>query len=66
MCSAGGSQKKKKAAVRKESTETQEYKSCQQNDMEVDRDEGMKELSFIPSAVSDSAGWRELSGSQYM
>ena len=56
MSSAGISQKKRKAAVRKESAETQE--SCQQNDTEVDRDEGMEELSFVPSAVSDTAGFK--------
>ena len=27
--------------------------------MEVDRDEGKEELSFVPSAVSDTAGWHE-------
>ena len=59
MSSAGCSQKKRKAAVRKESAETQEYESCQQNGTEVDRDEGMEELSFVPSAVSDTAGWHE-------
>ena len=30
MNSVGGSEKKRKAAVRKESAETQEYESCQQ------------------------------------
>ena len=42
-----------------ESAETLEYDSCQQNAMEVDRDEGKEELSFVPSAVSYSAEWRE-------
>ena len=37
----------------------QECESCQQNDMEVARDEGMEELSFVPSAVSDTAGWHK-------
>ena len=48
MRNAGGSQKTKRAAVQKESAETQEYEAHQQNEMEVDRDEGMVELSFIP------------------
>ena len=52
--------------VRTESVETKEYESCQQNDVEVDRDESLKKLSFVPGAVSDSAGWREpLTGSPY-
>ena len=50
-----GSQKRREAAVRKESAETQEYEFCQQ----MDRDEGKEELSSIPSAVNDSAGWHE-------
>ena len=45
--------------LRKESADTQEYESCQLNDMDVDMDENKQELSFIPIAVSDSAGWRE-------
>ena len=57
MSSAGGSQNK--AAVWKESAETQKYESCQQNDMEVDKDENTVEMSFVASAVSDSAGWHE-------
>ena len=57
--SAGASQKKRIAVVRTESVETKEYESCQQNDVEVDRDESLKKLSFVPGAVSDSAGWRE-------
>ena len=48
--SAGGSQKKRWAAERKESAETQEYESYEQNDV-VDREEGMEELSIVPSAV---------------
>ena len=58
MNSAGGYQKERDAAVRKESAEMQENESCQHNDMEVDRDKG-KELSFVPTAVSDGAGWHE-------
>ena len=42
--------------VRKESADTQECESCQLNDM----DENTENLSFIPSAVSGSAGWHEL------
>ena len=56
---AGSSQKKRKAVVQKESADTQEYESCQQNDMDVDMDENNEELSFVPSAVSDSAAWHE-------
>ena len=47
MSIAGDSHKKRKAAVRKESAETQEYKSCQQNDVEVHREQGMEELRFF-------------------
>ena len=47
------SQKKTEAVVRKESADTQEYQSCQQNDMDVD--ENMEELSSIPGAVSSAA-----------
>ena len=47
------------AAVRQESAETQEYESCQQKDMKVDTSENKEELSFVPSAVSDSPGWHE-------
>ena len=45
--------------LRKESADTQEYESCQLNDMDVDMDENKQELIFLPIAVSDSAGWRE-------
>ena len=45
--------------VGKESSDTKEYESCQQNEMEVDRDENLEELNFVPSAMSVSAGWRE-------
>ena len=48
-----------KAAVEKESAETQEYESCQQNDLEVDRDEGMEESSLVPSAIVDATGWHK-------
>ena len=36
---------------RKESADTKEYESCLQNDMEVDEEEGMEDLTFVPSAV---------------
>ena len=49
----------RRAAVRMESAEAQEYESCQQNDIEVDRDEVKEELSFFPSTVSVSTGWHE-------
>ena len=49
-------QKKRKAVVRKESADTQEYESCQLNAMDLDMDENKEELSFIPCAVSSSAG----------
>ena len=45
--------------ARKESADTQEYLSCQFNEMDVDTDENKEGLSFIPSAVSSSAGWRQ-------
>ena len=48
-----------KAAVWKESAVTQKYGSCQQNDMEVDKDENTVEMSFVASAVSEKAGWHE-------
>ena len=47
MSSAGGSQKWRKAAVWKDSAETQEHESCQHNDMEVDIDENREVLSFV-------------------
>ena len=37
-----------------------ECESRQQNNMEVDRDEGMEDLSFVPNAVSDMAGWHKV------
>ena len=40
-----------------ESVGTQEHDSCQQNDMGVD--EGIQELRFFLSAVSDMAGWQK-------
>ena len=56
MSSAGDSQKRRKAAVRKESADLQEHESCQRNDMEVDKNEDKEELSVTPSAVSSYAG----------
>ena len=52
------SKKKRKAVVRNESADMQEYEPCQQNDMEVDKKEGMEEeeLIFVPNAVSDRLG----------
>ena len=41
MSSVGGSQKKRKAVVRKESSKMQDYVSDQQNDMEVDGDKSL-------------------------
>ena len=38
---------------------TQAYESCQVNHMDVDMDENQEQLSYIPSAVSSSAGWHE-------
>ena len=59
MRSAGGSQNKSKAVVRKESAETQKYDSHKPKDMDVDIDENKEEVSFVPSAACDSAGWHE-------
>ena len=58
--SAGASQKKRKAVIRKDSAETQGYVSCQ--DMEVYDDQSFEELGLVQSAVSDSAGWHDPSG----
>ena len=57
--SSGSVSLERKAAVRKEPAEAQDYESCQLNDMEVDMDENKEESSFIPSAVISSAGWQE-------
>ena len=59
MSSANGARKKRKAVMRNESADTQEYESCQLTDIDVDMDENKEEWSFIPSAVSSSAGWHE-------
>ena len=45
--------------MREESTDTRECESCQLKDMDVHMDENKEELSFVPSAVSDSAEWHE-------
>ena len=45
--------------VRKESADTQECETCQQNDMDVDVDVDKEEFSFVLLAVSCSAGWHE-------
>ena len=42
--------------VRKESADTQEYESCQLNNMDMDMNENKEELSFIPSVVTRTAG----------
>ena len=59
MSSAGGTQKKRKGVVRKDSADTQEYESCPLNGMEVDLSENYGEFSFVSSALSSSAGWHE-------
>ena len=61
MTSAGGLQKKRKAVVRKEFADTQEYESRQQ-----DWNKSLEELAFVPSAVSDSAAWRDSFRVKYM
>ena len=48
----GTRRKKRKALVQKASADAQEDESCQLNDV----DDKNQELSFIPSAVSSSAG----------
>ena len=58
VSSAGCPKKKRKAAVRKESADTQEYEACHRDVMDVDIDESKEDWSFVPSAVSDSAGSR--------
>ena len=57
MSSAGGPQKEEE--LRKEAPETEECAPCQQNDVGVAMDEDKEALSLVPSAVSDSADWRE-------
>ena len=52
--------------MRQESADTQEFESCQQNDMDVDVDANEEELSFIPNAVSVSAGWHQTEGFKYL
>ena len=66
MTSAGDLQKKRKAVVQKEFADTQEYESRQQNDVEVDLNKSLEELSFVPSVVSDSARWRDSFRVKYM
>ena len=56
---ARGLQKRRKAPVRKESVDTQEYESCHLNDMGPYMDENTEDMSFIPTAMSNSAGWHE-------
>ena len=58
--SAGGSHKKKKAAVRKESAETQGHASdLQKKSMEIDNDKSLEEMGVVPSAMNESGGWHE-------
>ena len=45
--------------MRKRIGRHEEHASCQQNGLNVDMDENNEELSFVPRAVSDSAGWHE-------
>ena len=51
--------RKRKAVVWRESGDTQEYGSCQRNDLDVDMDETKEELSFTPIPVTSTAGWYE-------
>ena len=51
-CSVEDSQKmKERAAMRKESAETQDDVSCQ--DMEVDENKSLEEMGFVPSSVNE-------------
>ena len=49
-----------KVPRRKKEGSCTERVDTQDNDMDLGKDEGMEELSFIPSVVIDSAGWHEL------
>ena len=51
----GSPQKKRNAIVRKETTDTQEYQAYHIDGMDLNKEE----MSFVPSAVSDSVGWHE-------
>ena len=42
------------------------YEACQQSDMEVDKEKGMEEVTFVPSAVSDPSAWHETLRVKYM
>ena len=44
--------------IRKESAETQEYMLYHDREVVYD-DKTLEEMGFVPSAVSDSAGWSE-------
>ena len=46
-----GAQKKRKAVVRRESADTQEYVPYEQKGMDMNVDETENELRFVPSAV---------------
>ena len=56
MSSAGGSQKRRKALVQKESADTQEHESCQLNDMEVDSFREQGRVVFHPKC-GEQFGW---------
>ena len=45
--------------VRKESTDSQEFESCQLNTIDMNVDENKEEVSFIRSVVNGRAGWHE-------
>ena len=47
--------RRRRATVWKGSAELQEYELCTQDGVDVDTDEGMEELAFVPSAVR--YGW---------
>ena len=59
LCLKRWSRRTRKAVVRKEFAEPEEYMFCQ--DMEVDDNKSLEELGFGPSTVSVSAGWSEFS-----
>ena len=59
MSRASGAQKKRKEVVRKESRDPQEYQPYKQKGTDLYVDENEDVLTFVPSAVSSWAGWRE-------
>ena len=58
MSSAGSRRKRGKEVIRKESAETQDYVSCQ--DVEVDNDKCVEEVSFVPNAVGNKCNEKGL------